>query len=253
VCDCPFCGRVCKFGYNVNTNRGNCFVCGNTVYGLRYFLGLYEPGTLKPAKWVYRETNYTHIDTKEGVPAWFHHKSRLWCRLKGITMEASLAANLLYYEDKGELTTPVTSIDKDLVPTVVRRQVGQRESKWLWGNDNLRGVQTLYGWNLEAVRGRESVLVCEGISDLLYTGLYDVGIAVMGSRLKPTWYYWLKKNFKRVVFWFDPDEAGQKAAKASLEACQYRSISAMIVESALPPKDYRPGSVQIEAVRSLLV
>ncbi len=82
---------------------------------------------------------------------------------------------------------------------------------------------TLYGLfeARQAIRAQEYVLVCEGYMDVV--ALAQLGfpnaVATLGTACTPNHVRMLLRQTDRIVFSFDGDAAGQRAAQRALEAC----------------------------------
>ncbi len=106
--------------------------------------------------------------------------------------------------------------------------------------------QTLYGL-FEArkfIREKAFVLVCEGYMDVV--ALAQLGfpnaVATLGTACTETHIHMLLRHTDRVVFSFDGDSAGRKAAKRAFEACVPLLADEKEIRFLFLPKEHDPDS-----------
>ena len=106
--------------------------------------------------------------------------------------------------------------------------------------------QTLYGL-FEArkfIREKSFVLVCEGYMDVV--ALAQLGfpnsVATLGTACTETHIQMLLRHTDRVVFSFDGDSAGRKAAKRAFEACVPLLADEKEIRFLFLPKEHDPDS-----------
>lgn len=224
VTDCPFCGKEEHFEINVEEWKGFCFVCNSSC------------GNEKSIRWAFsgklldvdrenpfRAEYHKDLPSKETVgSAWDHKKSRAFFEGKNIHEMAVRYVGVTYSEEKDEMYVNIEPISRDLPTSLIYRPLHGSKQKWL----HLNGVKAqYYGWGIKnfekrLAEGPANVLICEGLSDLMATRLYDLGIAALGSALNGSWFYWLKKKARKVFWWFDNDPAGHKA----YDHCERESV-----------------------------
>lgn len=254
VCDCPFCGRQGKFGFNLDKEAGNCFICHATCYNTSYWVSLYD--NLTEADWerAYRKPPVEHLK-EDLVCAWRHTLSRQWCLGRGITEQTCWESGLLYDTRRGELVLEVNPTKPLLQACKIRRRIRGLESKWL-SCSMMSGVAEYYGYGTKTDFTNRRVLIVEGVGDLLATGLHRDGIAILGSKVKSAWYRWIRDKTRGVVWWFDPDDAGETAADEVQERCAYYGLDSKVIKSDKDPKHYNPLLKQdkafIDSIREML-
>lgn len=165
--------------------------------------------------------------------------SRQWCLGRGITQQACWESGLLYDTKRGELVLEVHPTRPRLQVCKLRRRIRGKESKWL-SCSMMSGVAEFYGYGTNTDFTNRRVLMVEGVGDLLATGLHRDGVAILGSKVNSAWYRWIRDNSRGVVWWFDPDDAGEKAAAEVSERCAYYGLDYKVIKSQKDPKHYNP-------------
>ena len=239
VCDCPFCGKVQHFEWNVENNVGYCFVCKKFCQTLEQLKWAFS-GHLDKVQVRAKEIRHKEIDPLGQCCAWEHSKSRAWCQQKNFTELAVRECGITYSPERDELYIECESISRDLPRSTLYRPLSgnPKKQKWL----HLSGTRAaFYGWGISRFYGSgERVLLCEGLSDLIATGLYQRGIAALGSDLNTSWFYWLSKNVSKVYFWFDADLAGEKAYEACEKMARYYALPYKSIRTSKDPKFFAP-------------
>ena len=105
------------------------------------------------------------------------------------------------------------------------RVIGQGEPKYLNSPETplFEKGRELYGLTQarQAIRDEDTVVVVEGYMDVVALSQHGVGnaVATLGTATTPNHLHKLLRQASRVVFCFDGDTAGRKAAWRALEAC----------------------------------
>lgn len=239
VCDCPFCGRAQHFEWNTEHDVGYCFVCKKFCQNLEQLRYAFS-GQLDRIQVRAKEVRHKEIDPLNRCSAWDHSRSRAWCQQKNFTELAVRECCIEYSPDCDELYIECSAISRDLPKSTLYRPLGgsKKKQKWL----HLAGTRAAYyGWGMSGFNDRtRSVLLCEGLSDLLATRLYNYGIAALGSDLNASWFYWLSKHVKKVYFWFDADLAGEKAYEACEKMARYYGLPYFSIRTSKDPKCFAP-------------
>ena len=105
------------------------------------------------------------------------------------------------------------------------RVIGEGEPKYLNSPETplFEKGRELYGLTQarQAIRDTDTVIVVEGYMDVVALAQHGVGnaVATLGTACTPTHVHKLLRQASKVVFCFDGDAAGRKAAWRALEAC----------------------------------
>jgi len=96
----------------------------------------------------------------------------------------------------------------------------------------------------------DTLVLVEGIFDVwkVYLSGFFCGCG-FGVELTIDQIYWIKSNFKRVIFFLDSDTAGEKKSKVLFNQLLFSGIDCEMVK-ALPGED--PGSMKIEEIQEVL-
>ncbi len=105
---------------------------------------------------------------------------------------------------------------------------------------------TLYGLfeARQAIRDKGYVIVCEGYMDVVALAQlgFANGVATLGTACTPNHVRSLMRQADRIVFSFDGDLAGQRAAKRALEACLPMLADDKEVKFLFLPEEHDPDS-----------
>lgn len=124
------------------------------------------------------------------------------------------------------------------------RVIGQGEPKYLNSPETplFEKGRELYGLPQAraAIRDEDCVIVVEGYMDVVALAQHGVGnaVATLGTATTPTHVHKLLRQADRVIFCFDGDNAGRKAAARALEASlEQAADNKTIAFLFLPPED----------------
>jgi DNA primase len=124
------------------------------------------------------------------------------------------------------------------------RVIGQGEPKYLNSPETplFEKGRELYGLlqARQAIRDEDCVIVVEGYMDVVALAQHGVGnaVATLGTATTPTHVHKLLRQADRVIFCFDGDNAGRKAAARALEASlEQVADNKTIAFLFLPPED----------------
>ncbi len=105
---------------------------------------------------------------------------------------------------------------------------------------------TLYGLfeARQAIRDKGYVIVCEGYMDVVALAQlgFANGVATLGTACTPNHVRSLMRQTDRIIFSFDGDAAGQRAAKRALEACLPMMADDKEVKFLFLPTEHDPDS-----------
>jgi DNA primase len=91
----------------------------------------------------------------------------------------------------------------------------------------------------------KAIVMVEGTFDLLSSGLLGYGVALLGTAINDTWASWVKKNFRAVAVWLDPDEAGRAGAVKIGKRLNAWGIPFRVIDHPVDPKNHNPGDFSI--------
>ncbi len=96
----------------------------------------------------------------------------------------------------------------------------------------------------QAIREAGYVLVCEGYMDVVALAQmgFPQAVATLGTACTPTHVQKLLKQTDRVVFSFDGDNAGRRAARRALDACLPLVDDGKIIQFLFLPSEHDPDS-----------
>ncbi|GIK25195.1 MAG: DNA primase [Betaproteobacteria bacterium] len=124
------------------------------------------------------------------------------------------------------------------------RVIGQGEPKYLNSPETplFEKGRELYGLTQArvAIRDEDCVIVVEGYMDVVALAQHGVGnaVATLGTATTPTHVHKLLRQADRVIFCFDGDNAGRKAAARALEASlEQVADNKTVAFLFLPPED----------------
>lgn len=199
---CPNCGKEKHFYWNVFKKVGQCKVCGYTPHHV-------IPGVEDMTEWTPREVS-VHKDMvgHRFQSPWIDTDTRQYLKSKGVTLNQVKAFGIKHNISRNCLEVPVSPVAPEFPPTTLVRFHRSYGSKWM-PNEGFSKLN--YMFNLNCLQNRKSVLVCEGIFDILSTKLESHSVALLGTQITDRMLDILS-NYK-VYTWFDWDSAGKKAAE----------------------------------------
>lgn len=228
---CPFCKKYRKFNWNLLTESGHCWSCKRGIWGynkLHKVIDCVDIDSIPqgPTK-VFKGLQGAHL-----INAWDNPKAQSFLMGRGLTEGVVREAQIMYNVNSPSLYLKVLPVIPDKPVGYIYRKL----PKGFWSVAS--GLSGFYGWNQQICLTRRTVLICEGVFDLLSTGLYRDGVALLGSSPGQPWFRFFRENRNRLILWFDPDKAGLEATKKISELCIYYGIDFDVIYSKLNPKDY---------------
>lgn len=96
----------------------------------------------------------------------------------------------------------------------------------------------------QAIRDAGYVLVTEGYMDVLALAQlgFPQAVATLGTACTPTHVHKLLRQTDQVIFSFDGDEAGRRAARRALDACLPHASDNKVIKFLFLPKEHDPDS-----------
>lgn len=256
LCDeCPQCRKYRHFYWNVVKHKGICHSCDLRVYSLEDFRKLFALTEFDladgPAFDPKGDPFTLQRDPLFWTNAWDVPKARMVLIGRRITEEVARQVPIgCVHGDK--LLISVDSIESNLPRGIWYRGVKGWPSKWI----SLPNTQaSCYAFGLSFIPPeRKTVLIVEGIYDVLSTGLLGHAIAILGTKMQWQWPYYLRKRGWKVVIWLDPDRAGLAASPKLLRFLQTAGISAMDLtpQAQCEPGDLYPEHPDIVRLREQL-
>ncbi len=235
-CPNPECQREKKFHWNVEKEIGRCFVCGYWINNWYKLKEAYKDVDFSTVLFAERKPIvHTTCSSNFLINAWDHKKSREFLSNRRVGELICRENKILYHPQENKLYVNLKPISPDLPDVFLSRRI-QTESKW-YVKKATKGIYYAWGWEKFA-NSKKNVLLCEGIFDLLSTGLYKKGMALLRSDLNDIWFMWLRKHVNKVTLWFDADKAGDKAVKQISEKCLFHQIPFSVVKTKNDPKSY---------------
>lgn len=252
---CPFCYKAKKFYLNLDSNFGKCHSCQEYVRHFNGPKGLYSVyPSLKDAPRVVRPPVNIEVDACYREPelhghcAWDSWQAMVYLKedrglseslvrsipILWIPRVHKLAIRINYlYSNTGKLANPV--LTRPLSFGKWQPCAGQSVAHCAWGFDHLIPELT-------------TVVLCEGIFDILTAGLIGRGIAMLGTNPKWSLVRRLQEiGVRHVILWLDND-ANFKGDVGAIKISQlFRSsnITPYVVLTQSDPKHYRGRGLEI--------
>lgn len=236
---CPECNKE-KFYWNLIKNVGFCHSCHRKVSGERQFAKAFDGQmSLQPK---YQGPEARGPDPELFLSAVVDKKARAYLNGRWVSEAQIIERDIRYYAQR--IYVPVTPLSPEFPPGWICRRIhGEKGWRALPG---LRKAHYVYGRRPEG----QTVVLVEGVFDVLSPGLYGIAVALLGTHLSNTHLAWLRTHYKRVIVWLDPDVPGQAAAKGIVRQLRAaglwaRNFEAPVDPGALGPA--HPGVVQFKA------
>lgn len=255
---CPSCRAINHLYWNVKKGTGVCFRCKlklNRKLFKQYFgaggrsvsapIKENQPNTLRP---ILEET------ITVGDSAWNNWDAEIFLTERNITQDMCDQVPIKWDEEMGFMVIPVDSCSAEHEDSVLFRNPvpGGWPEKWFGPSIS----QSNYVFGGRHIRNdRDSVVVMEGMFDVVSTGLLGCAVAVLGSKISDAQAQWIAARFRQAVVWFDPDPGhleGVKGARKSLRLLRSWGVVASMYRSPKDPKLYRWDSREVQEVLSRL-
>jgi 5S rRNA maturation endonuclease (ribonuclease M5) len=236
---CPACGKRDHFTWNINKKVGRCWVCDHVIVGEENMLaqvgGCIEYYVSTPLA-----KNYQTIKERGDFHygnAWDNKGAREFLIERNIDEYLSKVIPIKYCSKSDVISIQVESITPEFPPYSLYRYPSS-DSFWIMP----KGVKSkYYGFNVEKFSNKKvnGLVLCEGIFDILSSGLYNYGIALCGSSMDQSWCIWLAEHTNRVLIWLDPDSAGKKGANKISSLLSIWGIEHKVLNTSKEPKNLR--------------
>lgn len=258
VTDCPCCGGRRKLYWNPSRGLGHCFgsVCIETDSAARRVVGEaayqalfgdvdYGPAIVAvPPKMMPATAARPERTMDKELCAWDYPVSRAFLsgplpQGRDLTEQQVRAAPLGGDGHKIWVQLDPLSIGYDPV-TFERRADGS--GKWLPPRTGINKAYYTFGLRAWQNSGIASVVLVEGVFDVLHPGLYRRAVAIMGSSFPEALSACLARADRLVqaFYWPDPDPAGWAGAKAAVKSLAGWGVPCTVVGEGLNPKFATP-------------
>jgi len=168
---------------------------------------------------------------------------------RGISEETARHFGLGFFPGRGMMSgrvvIPIHNKKGELV-AYAGRAIDDTEPKYKVPNGFRKSLEL---FNLHSVVESDRVVVVEGFFDCIR--VHQSGfpcVALMGSSLSSEQEKIFVEHFRRVLFLFDGDEAGRKAA----DECLLRLGKKLLVMAVMLPEEKQPDSMSVEELKSAL-
>lgn len=233
---CPFCGEEFVFSYNVEKKVGKCWrpSCKRRIAGDKYLERLEGASN---AAWSYRPPPRSRSTAMPVVGLLQVEQSRSAKEfLLGRAITPTRAYDLGILTDTQRLLCPIHPISEGMPSSYIYRDLRRpAESFWKFASGT---CSSYYVWDPPS-RDNDQALVTEGVFDIFSTGMEDYGVALFGSEFNQEKFLYLRRRYRRITVWFDPDPAGQKATAKAVELGSFYNYPVDVVDSSRRPKDYK--------------
>lgn len=256
---CPECDKP-NLWWNLDTQLGQCFTCqvGYNQLTLKRLVGevasfaevweeIHEASPKRPPRVISKSSIDTHWQAE-----WYLHKVRK-CHRKDLRK-----VGVWYDEEVDRVCFPIQRIPRagELPETMaasltghggyMSRSTDPDTGGWLYQSAD-PGKEG-YWFNPLGIRPEEqTVVLVEGVFDVLSPRLLKCAIAILGTKLSEYGEYALR-NAKRVLIWLDEDKAGYNAAMFHILQQVPRAI---VINYSKEPGDCSPEEAR-EVIRNAL-
>lgn len=207
------CGARNHLYLNVSKGVGYCFKCELKVFGkeglYRIWPELEGQAETKPAE--FANPISTHLANPQvfGVNAWEVPESRHYLMEKYLTESLCRMLPIYWVPLDSQFAIMADPLSPEYPEAPWCRALSEK-AKWR----PLTGTQSkAYGWGIRYLpRNIDSVVMCEGIFDILTSGLVGQAVALLGTRAREVWPSWCRsRGVKKVSIWLDADDKGDEA------------------------------------------
>lgn len=208
IFECPSCGQP-KFFWNLRKNAGYCFRCDLKVGSSSYLRRLLGQAIPEQEKVVAPEPvtakRFLEKVPVGGTPAEVYLASRL------VPVALADKIGFLYEPETQRIHAPIWSPLKGSPPSYKSRSIVPGQKGWMSRKGDGGGY--LFGEAPAGNRMEESVVLVEGVFDVLTPRLWGRALALLGSQLLEGVEWWLARTYRKVILLLDPDEPGMGKAK----------------------------------------
>lgn len=207
VFECPSCGTK-KFFWNLRKGAGYCFRCDLRVGSKGYLQRLLHLVVPEQEKVVVPEQVTTRA---------FHERvsvrgteGEVYLASRRVSVDLAERIGICFEPATRRIWAPIWSPLAVNPPSWKSRSVVPGQKGWMSQKGDGGGY--LFGERITTPR-KETVVLVEGVFDVLTPGLWGTALALLGSQIHEALEWWIARTFERVVLLLDPDEAGIGKAK----------------------------------------
>lgn len=219
---CPFC-RGQKFYFNIRTGSsscksGKCEKRFRSIYSLTKALDRIVFVPIRRDVSISSEFDPWRGETeKEGVHPKHHARASIYLIKRGLDQGKICGAGIRCMPKSGTLIFPLYNFFNPSETTPYYRRL-EGELRWI-GEPGFERVHHCFGGQWLS-KGMNSIVVVEGIFDLLTPGLRGFGISTLGAEVSAYQMAYLANNFKKIYHLPDNDAGGAKCAKDLAKMCR---------------------------------
>lgn len=233
--ECPFTDCTSdRFYWNIEKEVGFCQKCTRSVVGVRKFNRLFEAQLQEISRRIDRgdaKFSVPHL-----IPAWEHDKSCQYLKSRDITVEESLQYRICYSENSNEIYIPVYSLTPGYRANWMRRKVYHKSGGW---KAVLGMEKNFYAFgHMDIYKSATSVVIVEGIFDVLTPKLQGYAIALLGINMSGTQLCYLVDHFDKFYLWLDPGGPARKAVKKITEQLEMYGKKVINLETESDPGEH---------------
>jgi hypothetical protein len=241
LCKCPDCSKE-KFYWNVGKEVGFCHRCQKKIIGETQFQKEFD-SLLVPTTG--RASGSTMVPPMR-YPAFSYADSTTYLKHRWITLHQSLSIPIKYDPEKREIWVPIQPLSPELPKSWIKRSIdfkgwriesGTKRKHYAFGQEHIPTDQT-------------SVILVEGVFDVLSPGLLGHAMALLGSSLSGTHMVYIANRFKHVKIWMDPDMPGQNAARKIKQNMVMYGIEHEVLSPGVEPGDMGPMHPYVKELRN---
>lgn len=255
---CPACGGIDKLYWNPRLALGYCFgakpvVCHIRVVGWQQFIDLHNGNLTSISRVERRAGEVASGGELEMRSLWVHHAWDSPIAHQFLTSPERRISELIarflpiwHLPALKLIAVDLDPVSPEFPPAFVYRPEDGK-NKWM-ALPTVRMANYCFGLQAWAREPSPILVVCEGVFDVLSTGLYSKAIAVMGSKLRTPLACWLNLAYRNKPFiaitWTDADRPGEVADKQFAAALKGWGIPSISLRTPKDPKWYSPDETR---------
>lgn len=263
---CPntLCPKPDKFNFNTRKHVGHCFRCGYTIHNMEEAESVFgTESSLQMPRWEQKYTTSGALQVgQQLVPVTNDECQRAQQYLIERRVPKDLWHRIYFCIAEDSLYLAIYAVD-GMQPVSWQRRNISDGGGWRTA-PGTKKASYMFNWHpdlqINAVKSTSLILV-EGPFDVLspcsLNNTWDLyATAILGSTLYPTQCHAIvEAGYKKVIIYFDPDEAGRKGACQAAFSLQSWGITTQIWNGADEPGDLvgKPGEKELEKVLSFLL
>lgn len=199
------CGK--RFSWNTITLRGQCFKCKLAARGEKSLQRLFGPQTQavpdRPQH-QFRPVTIGRANSGPFIQAENSTEASQYLLSRGVGLPLMKEIGVLYSQDR--VWFPISS-PMGLAPSLMGRDITGLATI-PWKAFTIERSKYVFGRTPPGSTSR--VILVEGIMDLVSPGLWGKGFSLLGSHPSLDLLVKLGNNYKEIILWLDPDQAGRE-------------------------------------------